>query len=276
MPGPPPFPDALASWHLDVLPAVAVGAAGVAYWRGAVRFAAVANRRWPPARTAAFMAGLAAVVVATQSVVGWFAAERFSLHAIQHLLLAMVAPPLLAMGAPVTLALQSSHRPAQTRLLRVLHSGPVRVLTHPLVAWALFGATPFILYFTSLFGLTLRHEWLHGALHAHFLVSGCLFFWPLVGLDPLPRRLPHVARLALLLLAVPFHAVLGVALLGMDRVLGGGRWTLADQKVGAGILWASGDLLGLVAVGVVVVQWMAAEERAGARADRRLAEGSAT
>lgn len=275
MPGPPPFPEVLASWEFAPVPAAGLGVAALAYHRATARVAAL-GRRWAPARSGAFALGLVAVAAATQSFLGRWDTERFSLHAVQHLLLAMVAPVLLALGAPMTLALQGSRRETRTRLLRLLHSGPIRLLTHPLAAWAVFGATPFALYFTPLFGLTVRHEWLHQVVHVHFVASGCLFFWPLVGLDPLPRRLPNAARVALVFLAVPFHAILGVALLGTGHVLGGGAWSLADQQAGAGILWASGDLLALVVTGVVVVRWMAAEERAGARADRRIAEGSAT
>ena len=124
-----------------------------------------------------------------------------------------------------------------------------------------FGATPFALYFTGLYDATLTNLAVHEAVHVVFLAGGTLFFWPVVGLDPVPHRLPHVARLGLLFLAVPFHAFLGIALLwGGD----------ADRHLGGGIIWASGDVLALVMLGAVLGQWMAADGREARREDRRL------
>ena len=226
---------------------VAAAAAAVAYRRG-VRLVDERGRTWPAARSAAFAAGL--VALAAGAVVP---DEPFGAHAVQHLLMGMVAPPLLALGAPVTLALQAAGRANRARLRRVLRSRVVAMATHPLVAGAAFAAAPVALYFTGLYDATLRDPLVHELVHAGVVAGGLAFFWPLVGLDSTPHRLHHAARLGWLLLAVPFHGFLGVALLsGAD----------ADRRLGGGIIWASGDVLALVAVGVVVVQWMAAEERA--------------
>ena len=258
-------------------------AIGAALYVIGVRRLAARGRRWPPARSLAFGAGLAVLAVASQSGLGRYDTVLFSLHVLQHVLLGMLAPLLLVLGAPVTLALQASARPTQRTLLRVVHSRPVAVLTHPLVAWSLFAGTLFGLYFSPLFELSLRNDLVHAATHLHFLAVGLLFFWPAVGLDPQRRPLPHPARLLFVVLAVPFHAFLGLAVLasranpiGAD-VYGAvartwGPTLLEDQRVGAGILWALGDLLGVVAGGVVVAQWVRADERRQAREDRRLDE----
>lgn len=220
------------------------------------------RRPWPVARTAAFVGGTA-VVAASLVVDG----ERsFAAHAAQHLLLGMVAPALFALAAPVTLALQAGGRTTRRRILRVLHSAPAAVLGHPLAAWSLFGGSLLALYLTPLYRLSLEHPWLHEVLHLHFLAAGALFFWPVVGVDPAPRRLPHGARLLMVFLAIPFHAVLGLALLGARPLAP--EHTLADHRAGTAVLWAGGDLLGLVAVLVVAVQWMGHEERQAAREDR--------
>lgn len=221
-------------------------------------------RRWPPARTAAFAAAVV-VVVAAAALDG---DERFTTHALQHLLLGMVAPALFALSAPVTLALQAGRPATRRRLLRVLHSRPARLAGHPLLGWALFGGSMLVLYLTPLYDLSLDSWWLHEALHAHFLAAGALFFWPVVGVDPVPRRLPHGARLLTVFLAIPFHAVLGMALLGADGPIAP-EHTLADSRTGAGVLWVAGDLLGLGAALVVAAQWMAHEDREAAREDRR-------
>ena len=162
----------------------------------------------------------------------------------------------------------------------MLHSRPVRAVTNPLVAWALFAATLVALYFTGLYELSLRNGWVHAGLHLHFVLVGALFLAFVVGLDPIPGAMSYGARALFVFVLVPFHAFLGVALLGSDRVIAGdwyrdverswGASPLADQRTGAGILWVAGELFGVLAIAVVVRQWMRAEERKAARIDRQL------
>ena len=246
-----------------------------------VRRLAERGRRWPPARSAAFAGGLLLVIVlATQSGLAQYDRTLFSLHVVQHMLLGMVAPLLLVLGAPVTLALQACRRPAQQRLLRVLHSRPFTVVTHPAVVWVLFGGTLVALYFTGLYELSLRNDAVHALVHAHFVVVGFLFMGYVVGIDSLALGFGYGARLLYVLVLLPFHAFIGVALLGSDRVLASGWYSqvvrswgscpLDDQRLGAGILWGAGELLGVVALAIVLYQWMRHEEREGARLDRRL------
>jgi putative copper resistance protein D len=281
---PPPTPArVLLDWQLDPALAAVVLLAGGLYLRG-VRTLAARGRAWSRGRTVAFLAGLATMLFATQSGLAAYDTVRFSLHTLQHVLLGMAAPLLLALGAPVTLALQASGRAQQRVLLRVVHSRVLAVATSPFVGWTLFAGTLFGLYFSPLFELSLRNDLVHVAVHLHFLAVGVLFFWPAVGLDPSRRPLPHPARLLYVLVALPFHAFLGLAVRSSEaRPLGGDVYgavdgvtrasLLADQRLGAGLLWAVGDLLGLVAAAVVVTQWMAADERRQAREDRRLDAG---
>lgn len=282
--GEPTLSDLLRP-SLDPASAVALVLAGALYAAG-VRRLGDKGRPWPRRRSLAAAAGLATVAVATQTGVARYDTTLLSVHMAQHVALGMVAPLLLALGAPVTLALQASGRATQTTLLRLLHSRPVGVATHPVSGWILFGGTLLALYFTPLLELSLRNDAVHVVVHGHLVLAGSLFLWPLVGVDPVRWRLPHGARLLAVLLAVPFHAFVGIAMLGADRPLADGFYAevgrawgpsvLDDQRSAAGILWASGDLLGLVVAAVVFVGWVAADERAAARADRRLdAAGSA-
>src|ERR1700754_1569987 len=118
--------------------------------------------QWPVGRTVAFVAGgLGSIAAVTVTGIEAYDGTLLSVHMIQHMTLSMVGPIFLALGAPVTLALRTLHGTSRRTLLTVLHSGPVRVLTFPLVAFAFFVATPFILYFTGLYRLTLEHAWLH-------------------------------------------------------------------------------------------------------------------
>ena len=248
---------------------VVVAVAATLYAAG-VRRLAGKGRRWPRARTTAFAAGLVALLAAALPPLSTQEIERFSAHMVQHLLIGMAAPIGLALGAPVTLALQATRRTTQVGLLRLVKSGPVAALTHPVVGWLLFGGSLFVLYLSPLFGLSLRNGAVHEAVHTHFLLTGCVFVWPLVGVDPVRWRLPYGARLVSVLLAIPVHAFLGLALLQADAVLGDGSWTLADQRAGAAILWAAGDVLAAVAAIVIFLQWAAHDERDAVRADRHV------
>jgi len=245
-----------------VAAAIAIGALYVI----GVRRLARRGRRWSPARSIPFAAGVIVLAVATV-----LPESSFSWHMTQHVSLGMVAPILLALGAPITLALQASSRPTTTTLLRTLRSRVATTLAHPVVGWALFGGTLVAFYLSPLFEASLQRSWLHALVHVHFLLIGCLFLWPLVGIDVTPRPLPYGVRLLAVLVAIPFHAFLGLALLSTTTPLAPRVYpSLGDQHAAAGILWASGELLTLVIAAIVFAQWWAAEQRESVRLDRRL------
>jgi putative copper resistance protein D len=235
---------------------------------------------WPPGRTVAFLAGGVGVIAfAGLSGLGAYDTTMFSLHMIQHMLLAMVAPIFLALGAPVTLALRTAPHGFRSALLAVLHSRLARLLTFPLIGWGVYVASPFALYFTGWYPATLDNPVLHEMLHLHFLLVGALFFWPMVGIDPIPGRQSHPFRFLILVSTLPFHAILGLSIYTQTTVIAARHYEglnlgwldpLTDQRVGGGLLWSSGELVGLIMLGVVVVQWIRASEREGAREDRRL------
>jgi len=236
--------------------------------------------RWPVGRTVLFLVpGLGSVAFATMSGLGAYDDTLLSVHMIQHMVLAMIAPIFLALGAPVTLALRTLPAEWRHRLVAVLHSRVARVLTFPLVACGIFVANPFVLYFTGLYKVTLQHTWLHELTHVHFLLTGCLFFWPLLGLDPLPGRWPYPGRALLMLLSTPFHAVLGLTIMQSTTLLGGDwypnlhlSWAdpKADQVLAGGILWAGGEIVSVTMIAVLVVQWMRDSEKEARRIDRKL------
>jgi putative copper resistance protein D len=170
-------------------------------------------------------------------------------------------------------------------VVALLHSRVARFLTFPPVAWAHFVALPFVLYNSGWYEATLRNATLHEWLHAQFVVAGCLFFWPLLGLDPMPRRLGYPARLLMVFLTLPAHAILGLSIMIQRHLIAGdyyralgrtwGPTLSADQNMGGGLLWASGDLVGLLFFGVLFFQWQRADERKARRDDRRLAREQA-
>ncbi|MGC4875059.1 cytochrome c oxidase assembly protein [Micromonospora sp. DT43] len=235
---------------------------------------------WPLARTVFFLGpGLGGIALVTVSGIETYDTALLSVHMVQHMVLSMVSPIFLALGAPMTLALRTLPVGPRKRLLAIVHSRVARVYSFPLVAFAIFVVNPFALYFSDLYRFTLEHAWAHELVHAHFIMTGCVFFWPLLGLDPLPGRWPYPARALLMLLSVPFHTVLGLTIM-QSTTLFGGDWypslhlswadPKADQVVAGGILWAGGEFVSVTMLAVLVVQWVKQSEREARRVDREL------
>jgi putative copper resistance protein D len=240
--------------------------------------------RWPVGRTVAFGGGMAAFVLATQSGLAAYDTTLLSVHMTQHMILSMLVPLLLALSAPVTLALRTLPPRPRRVLLTVLHSRVAKVLTFPPLTLLLYVVSPWALYFSGWYEASLRSSYVHEAMHVHLVVVGCLFFWPLVGIDPIPGRVAYPFRILLVFLTLPFHAFLGVTIMGETRLLGGdwypalhagemGAWLpdpVDDQHLAGGLLWSSGDLVGVLLIGVLFVQWVRASIKEGEREDRRL------
>lgn len=274
----------LTDWRPDsiVLTLAALAAAG--YLVGLRRLAA-RQIAWPWWRTAAFLSGVLVVVLVMCSGVATYAMAMFSVHMAQHMVLTMLAPVLLAIGAPVTLALRAlpaagrdQPRGPREWLLAALHSRPSRLLTQPAVALAIYLVSLYGLYFTPLFQDAMRVHAAHLLMSAHFLAVGILFFFPIIGADPMPRRLPHVGRLLLLGVSLPVHAFFGVIILGGKDLLAPawfgalalpGVDLLSDQQLGGGIAWAAGEIPTLLVLLAVLPSWSRAEDREAKRTDRR-------
>jgi cytochrome c oxidase assembly factor CtaG len=262
--------DLLTGWRLDPAAALPIVLAGGLYLVGVRRLAA-RGRRWSPVRSAAMAGALAAGIVATQSGIGRYEATAFWVHMVQHLLLGMVVPLLVVLSAPLTLALQTARPATRSGLRRLLHHPVTGVLTHPLVGWCLFGGGLVVIYLTPVLDLATRNDLVHLTVHTHVVGAGVLFLVPLVGVDVLPRRLPHPARLLALLAAIPFHAFVALALLSASTPFALDAYSsLDDQRTAAALFWGAGEIFTLVAVGIVVRQWWVTEQRAADRESRRL------
>jgi putative copper resistance protein D len=238
--------------------------------------------RWPAGRTAAFLGGMAWFVVATQSGLAAYDTALLSVHMVQHMVLAMVVPVFLALGAPVTLALRTLPRTPRGLLLSVLHSRVAKVLTFPPLTFTLYVVSPWALYFSGWYAASLHSPYVHELMHVHLVLVGSLFFWPLLGVDPLPGRVAYPFRVLMVVLTLPFHAFLGVTIMQQTGLIGGSWYpdlhqvlpwlpdAAADQRLAGGILWGSGDLIGLLFFAVLFVQWVRSSMREAVREDRRL------
>lgn len=275
----PTFPGVLLRWSADPIPLLGVAIAGGAYLWAVRRLAARSSRPPRAWRTASFLGGLAAILVALSSPIEAYDGVLFSDHMLQHMLLELVAAPLLLLGAPITLALRVASPSIRRGLLRVLHSRIVAVISFPLLGWLLFAGVNWGWHFSSLYDQALENDLLHYVQHATFLLAALLFWWPVVGADPSRWRLPYPVRLFYLFLAMPQNSFLGVALMSAGTVLyphyltnvrDWGPTPLADQNLGGVLMWVGGDMMFLTAMALVVAAWVRQEDRRTARLDARL------
>ena len=234
----------------------------------------------PSSRVLAFLLGIATIEVALQSAIGVYDDVFFSVHMVQHMLLIFIAAPLLLMGTPITVLLRAVPPEVRNRrVLPVLHSRVVRLLGHPLVAWMLFTVVIYASHLSPFFELALENDIVHRLEHVLFLGSALLFWWPVIGLDPGPRRLAYPMRALYLALAFPLMTFVALAIFSAPDVLyphyasldlGWGPAALDDQQAAAAIMWVWGDLTFLASIILVVAAWLRDEERRTARTEGRV------
>jgi putative copper resistance protein D len=280
---PPSAATLLLGWTFPPLPTLAI-LATVVWWAWATRRvnAAHPDNPVPRMRSWAFVAAMAALAFALLSGIERYDTTLFSVHMVQHLLLTMVAAPLIAIAAPITLILRLAAPDTRRRVvLPMLHSRVVRLLAFPVVAWLAFAIVMWGAHFSPLFDMALENPLAHDLEHALFLATALLFWWPVAAADPSPSRLAHPSRTLYTFLQMPQNTFLAVIILGASvplyehyatlRIPWPG-WTMTaldDQRLAAGLMWVGGDLLFIAAVAAVVWGWMRAEESNTARADRR-------
>jgi putative copper resistance protein D len=277
----PSLPGVLLAWRPDPLAIGGLLLAAAAYlW--AVRRVNREHpaKRHPAYRSWLFGGGLAAIGVALVSPIEAYEGALFSVHMVQHMLLELAAAPLLLAGAPITLTLRVATPSVRRRLLAILQSRIVHAISFPVVAWLLFAAVNWGWHFSVLYDQALENQALHYLQHATFLGAALLFWWPVIGADPSPWRLPHPVRILYLFMAMPQNSFLGVALMSASTVLyphyvtNGRDWglpPLEDQALGGVLMWVVGDAFFLAGLLLVVWLWMRHEDRRTERLDRRLA-----
>jgi putative copper resistance protein D len=280
-PTPASLVDVVLAWSLEAHVVLPLLGAGLLY-RWAVRRVDAAHRGNPVPRFRVWCwyLGLLVLFVALGSPIATYDTTFFSVHMVQHLLLTLVAAPLLALGAPITLLLRVvSPRARRDVVLPVLHSRLLRIVSFPVVTWTLFAGVMWASHFTALYDAALESEVVHVVEHALFLGAGLLFWWPVVGADPSPWRLPHAARVLYLFLGMPQSSFLGLAIFSAPAVLyphyltlvrSYGPDPLTDQQLAGSIMWVGGDALFLIGMILGVWVWLRAEETEGRRLDAKL------
>ncbi|MFC8537827.1 cytochrome c oxidase assembly protein [Streptomyces sp. NPDC057249] len=238
---------------------------------------------WPVGRTVLFVIGVLTIALVMCTRLNDYGMVMFSVHMVQHMVISMLSPILLLLGAPVTLALRALPvAPRGTKgprelLLMLLHSRYMKIVTHPAFTIPLFIASLYGLYFTPLFDYLMGSTAGHLAMMVHFLAVGLFFFWPIMGVDPGPHRPGYVMRMLELFAGMPFHAFFGIALMMastpmvevyQDPPASLGIEALSDQSAAGGIAWAFSEIPSVVVLVALVFQWYRSEQRTAKRSDR--------
>ena len=254
------------------------------YIRGVV----VLTRRgdkWPINRTIFFALGISVADFAVNGGLGVYSHVAFSFHMVAHMVLATVAPIGIVLGAPITLALRAlpigrtpQERGVRGFALALLHSRYSRFLTNPIVAMLIFDGSMFALYFTDLFKWLMGYHFGHFFMEMHFFIAGFLFFASLIGVDPIPNKFPFVGRIVVILAAMSIHAFFSISLMSSSVLVDGGYFAslgrpwwpdlLGDQRTGAAIGWAFGEVPILLALTATFVQWVRSDSNEAARIER--------
>ena len=289
LPGAPTPLRLLTFWRFDTFLGVGALLLASLYVIGVVRL----RRRgdaWPAGRTVAWLAGCAALLIATGSGVRSYGSAMFSVHMVEHMTLNMFVPVLLVLGAPVTLALRvlpaappGSPPGPREWIVRAVHSPFTEFLSNPITAFMLFVGSLYVVYFTPLFDTLVRYHWGHEFMALHFLITGYLFYWGIIGVDPGPRRLPFLGRLALLFAVMPFHAFFGLSMMSSESTVGENFYRSlalpwvpdinADQHLGGAIAWGASEIPLVMVVIALVTQWARQDRRDAARSDRHADAG---
>lgn len=238
---------------------------------------------WPVNRTVFFVIGVLSIALVMCTKLNDYGMVMFSVHMVQHMVISMLSPILLLLGAPVTLALRALPVAARGRkgprelLLMLLHSRYMKVITHPVFTIPLFIASLYGLYFTPLFDFLMGSTAGHLAMMVHFLGVGLVFFWPIMGIDPGPHRPGYLLRMLELFAGMPFHAFFGIALMMASQPMvevyknpsaSLGIDALSDQNAAGGIAWAFSEIPSVLVLLALVFQWYRSDQRTAKRSDR--------
>ncbi|MFE0172076.1 cytochrome c oxidase assembly protein [Streptomyces sp. NPDC059002] len=239
--------------------------------------------KWPVGRTVSFVIGILTVLLVMCTKLNDYGMVMFSVHMVQHMIISMLSPILLLLGAPITLALRALPVAGRGRkgprewLLWLLQSRYVKIITHPAFTIPLFIASLYALYFTPLFDTLMESKAGHIGMMVHFLAVGLVFFWPIMGVDPGPHRPGHIFRMLELFAGMPFHAFFGIALMMATQPMIGtymhppaslGIDPLSDQEAAGGIAWAFSEIPSVVVLVALLFQWRKSEDREARRKDR--------
>jgi cytochrome c oxidase assembly factor CtaG/putative copper export protein len=280
------FERYFTAWNFDLV-WLLICAFGIFFYVAGVLRLYRRGDSWPWYRTFLWISGLVLLFFITNGGVNSYEMYLFSAHMGAHMALGMMVPILLVPGAPVTLAMRAivkradGSRGGREWITIAVHSRYAAIISNPIFATVNFVGSLWLFYYTPIFRWATQdhigHEWMI----VHFLLAGYLFVQSLVGIDPVPGRLPYPFRLVQLLIAMTVHAFFGLAIMNSDGLLladwfgaMGRTWgspPLQDQHEGGAIAWSVGEIPNLILAVTIAFQWYRADMREAKRNDRQAA-----
>lgn len=283
LPAPLTFVRLFTTWDFDLI-WVLVCAFGIFFYLAGVRRLRKRGDAWPVYRSVLWVLGMLVLFYLTNGGINAYQDYLFSIHMLGHMGLTMAVPVLLVPGAPVTLAMRAiqkrsdGSRGAREWILLAVHSKFAGVIANPLVAAVLFAGSLWVFYYTPLLRWAMTDHFGHEWMIIHFLIVGFLFVQSLIGIDPVPYRLPYPFRLLLLIATMAFHAFFGLAIMSSTGLFladwfgaMGRTWgdtPLGDQQTGGGIAWSVGEIPTVALALVVAIQWAKSDTKEQKRVDR--------
>jgi putative membrane protein len=268
----------ILTWPADPFAVAMIMGVGFVYAGGLRRLRRVGTP-FPSRWALAFWCGLGALALALISPVDAYADASFSVHMAQHLLLTFVAPPLLALGAPITLALRACSAPRARSISGFLRGPLGRTLSNPLMGFTLFIGVPFAIHLSPLFDIALREPLVHRAEHAAWITAALIYWWPIVGRDPTPHPVSYPVRMLSLFVAMPLMSFLALSIYLAPAPLyptyaalpaPWGTQALVEQQWAAVQMWLVGNSALVLAILIVAVAWKHAEDEGQRRVEARL------
>lgn len=269
-----------ATTQIPPIPTILIVGAGILYAWGVRRHNRLHPRhRWSGWRTLAFFGGLVLTALSVGSFIGVYDQTLFWDHMTQHLMLVMVAAPLFALGAPLSLLWSATDGTAHTRVTRGLRSPVALFFDLPVVVFVLYALVIPLTHLTSFYNYTLRNEDVRNLEHLIFLVVGYLFWRQVFPVEHSSHQMYPALRMGYLLLAVPIDTFVGVSLnsetheIFPNYLLAHRTWgpsLVGDLHIGGVIMWVVGDTLMTLAMIPVAIAWLHYEDRKAQRIDREL------
>lgn len=233
--------------------------------------------KWKTSYIVYFFISLLSLSIALNSFIAVYDDTYLYIHMIQHMLLNMIAPMFFVLSAPMILLLRTLPIKGRKFIVKILHLKIIQILLHPFVASIFLVATTFALYYSSWYEATLNSSFLHNMTHFHMLLIGILWYYPLIGRDPVPFRVKYIFRIIIILITLPFHTILGTSMMSRDRIIAykyyiehiNERITDTplylslkdDQYMSGALLWISGEFIGILILGFLFRQWIAKERK---------------
>ncbi len=279
----PTFGSVMFGWQLDLLFAGLAVAAAVLYLAGVMRLKKRGDH-WSWAKTTSWLIGIVVFLWSTSGGIAVYAEVSVGWHMVQHMAITMLSPIPLVLGAPIQLALRAlppsptGGRGPREFLLGALHSRFAAIITNPVVVVAIYAGSLYVLYFTSLFGILMSNHAGHIFMTGHFVISGLLFTWVVIGIDPRPKPLAHWARLVMVFVTIVLHAFFALAMMQTTIAVGDPWFVLVqppwiedvvkDSMIGGQVAWGIAELPSLLLMVIIGIQWSRSDLRAGKRRDR--------